>query len=146
MTSDQVLLVRSSWTMIAEHADELSARFYDRLFAIDDSAARLFIGVDMTAQRTKLTQMLGAIVKMLDDVDLLLPAVADLGKRHTRFGVEDRHFDSVGEALLGAFGDTLGVAFTPQLRAAWAAAYAFLASVMRRALVRAGEIPKCGCA
>ena len=50
MTSDQVLLVRSSWAAIAAHGDELSVRFYDHLFAIDSSAARLFSHVDMSAQ------------------------------------------------------------------------------------------------
>jgi hemoglobin-like flavoprotein len=139
MTSDQVLLVRSTWPLIAERSDELSARFYDRLFAMDDSAARLFAGVDMTAQRAKLIHTLGFVVKVLDDVDCLLPAVAALGKRHAHYGVEHRHFDSVGDALLLAYADTLGPAFTPQLREAWAAAYAFIASVMRRALVRGGE-------
>jgi len=136
MTSDQVVLVRSTWPMIADRSGELSARFYDRLFAIDDSAARLFIGVDMTAQRTKLVHTLVFVVEALDDVDRLLPAIAALGKRHTHYGVADRHFDSVGNALLLAFADTLGDAFSPELREAWAAAYAFLSSVMRRALMR----------
>jgi hemoglobin-like flavoprotein len=136
MTSDQILLVRSSWPLIAERGDELSAQFYDGLFAIDASAARLFAGVDMTAQRAKLMQSLAVIVHALDDIDQLLPVVAALGKRHTRYGVEDHHFDSVGEALLLAFGVTLGTAFTPELRSAWTVAYALVASVMRRALTR----------
>ena len=139
MTSDQVVLVRASWPAIAERGDELSARFYDRLFAIDASAARLFTGVDMAAQKAKLIRTLGAVVRALDDVDLLLPAVAALGKRHAHYGVEDHHFDTVGEALLLAFTDTLGAAFTPELRAGWTAAYAFIAAGMRRALIHGVE-------
>ena len=139
MTSDQVLLVRSSWAAIPARGDELSGRFYDHLFAIDPSAARLFAHVDMTAQRAKLVQTLGVIVHALDDIDSLLPAAAALGKRHTHYGVEHRHFESVEEALLRAFSDTLGADFTPELRAAWAEAYAFIASVMKRALIRSAE-------
>ena len=139
MTSDQVLLVRSSWAAIAAHGNELSVRFYDHLFAIDSSAARLFSHVDMSAQRAKLAQMLGAVVHALDDIDSLLPTVAALGKRHTRYGVEHRHFDSVEEALFRAFSDTLGAVFTAELRAAWAEAYALIASVMKRALMRSTE-------
>jgi len=99
MTPDQVLLVRSSWAAIAERGDELSVSFYDHLFAIDPSAARLFAHVDMSAQRAKLTHTLGVVVHALDDIDSLLPAVAALGKRHTHYGVEHRHFESV-EALV----------------------------------------------
>jgi len=137
MTPDQVLLVRSSWAAIAERGDELSVSFYDHLFAIDPSAARLFAHVDMSAQRAKLTHTLGVVVHALDDIDSLLPAVAALGKRHTHYGVEHRHFESVEEALLRAFSDTLGAPFTPDMRAAWTEAYALIASVMKRALVRA---------
>jgi hemoglobin-like flavoprotein len=130
--------------MIAGQADTLTARFYEHLFAIDDTAARLFTGVDMAAQRQKLAQTLAVVVKALDDVDRLLPAVAALGKRHTHYGVEDRHFDSVGEALLLALSDTLGAAFSIELRTAWAVAYALIASVMRRALVRGPEVSAAG--
>ena len=136
VTSEQIVLVRTSWPVIAERADVLTSRFYEHLFIIDDGAARLFTDVDMEAQRMKLAQTLAVVVKALDDVDRLLPAVAALGKRHAQYGVEDRHFDSVGEALLQALSDALGGAFTPELRAAWTAAYALIASVMRRALVR----------
>ena len=141
MTPEQILLVRPSWPAIAERADVLSSHFYDHLFNLDESAARLFIGVDMAAQRVKLVHMLGGIVNALDDVDRLLPAVAALGKRHAHYGVEEHHFDSVGEALIHAIEDTLGDDFTAEVRSAWTVAYALLASVMKRALLsRTGEM------
>lgn len=111
--------------------------FYARLFEIDDGAARLFAHVDMGAQRKKLAQTLAVVVHALDDPDSLLPAVSALGKRHTHYGVEPHHFDSVGEALLTALGSTLGADYTQEIHDAWADAYALLAAVMRRALVRA---------
>ena len=48
MTPDQILLVRASWPAIADEADALTKHFYAHLFDIDESAARLFSGVDMT--------------------------------------------------------------------------------------------------
>jgi hemoglobin-like flavoprotein len=134
MTRDQIRLVQSSWAMIAERAGVFSARFYDRLFAIDDSAARLFSGVEMAAQQWKLAQTLGVVVQVLDNPDAVLPAVSALGERHVRYGVVPRHFDTVGEALLEAFTDTLGDRFTPAMRAAWTAAYELIATVMKRSL------------
>ena len=139
MTPEQTSYVRESWPAAAANADALTANFYKQLFEIDASAARLFAGVDMTAQRKKLVQSLTIVVHVLDDPDTLLPAMAALGKRHTGYAVEHHHFDSVGEALLSALGDTLGSAFTTEVRRAWAEAYALVASVMRRALIRASE-------
>ena len=120
--------------MIAERADAFSARFYDHLFVIDAGAARLFTGVDMTVQQWKLAQTLGVLVQALDDLDTLLPAVAALGRRHTRYGVLPQHFDSVGAALLQAFVDTLGHRFTPAVRAAWTHAYSLIAEEMQKGM------------
>jgi len=137
MTPDQILLVRSSWPAVAADTETLAIHFYAHLFEIDDSAARLFAGVDMTSQRKKLGQALGVVVHALDDPDLLLPAIAALGKRHATYGVEHHHFDSVGEALIVALAAIHGDGFEPELHAAWLDAYTLVASVMRRALVRA---------
>ena len=141
MNSKQTLLVRSSWSAVAANADTLTVRFYERLFEIDDSAARLFAGVDMSAQRARLAQALAVVVISLDDLDRLLPAIAALGKRHAHYGVKSHHFDSVGEALLVALADSLGEEFSSDVRRAWTDAYALVASVMRRALIRATEPP-----
>ena len=137
MTPDQISLVRSSWPILEAKADLLSTTFYAYLFSIDDGAARLFAHVDMGAQKAKLVQSLAVVVEALDDTDRLLPPLAALAKRHTRYGVELHHFHSVGEALIHALGDTLGSAGTPEVLRAWTAAYALVSSVMQRALIRA---------
>ena len=140
MNSDQVFLLRDSWSAAAARADELTIRFYAHLFEIDEGAARLFAGVDMTAQRAKLIHTLTLVVETVDDTDRLLPALAALGKRHAGYGIDDRHFDGVGDALLWALSDVLGDTFTSEVRDAWARAYALIASVMRRALERHGPL------
>jgi hemoglobin-like flavoprotein len=140
MTPDQIDIVRGSWPAVAAGASTLASRFYDRLFEIDHGAARLFAHVDMELQRKKLVQTLAVVVASLDDTDRLLSAVAALGKRHVHYGVEDHHFDSVGEALIDALHAELGDAFTPEARGAWLEAYTLVASVMRRALVRASGL------
>ena len=137
MTPDQIELVRGAWPAVAADAGTLALHFYERLFEIDHSAARLFSGVDMDTQRKKLLQALSVVVASLDDPDRLLGAVGALGKRHVHYGVQDHHFDSVGEALINALHDVLGEAFTPEVQGAWLEAYTLVASVMRRALVRA---------
>ena len=137
MTPDQICLVRSSWPILEAKADSLSTIFYAYLFSIDHGAARLFAHVDMGTQKAKLVQSLAVVVEALDDTDRLLPPLAALAKRHTRYGVELHHFHSVGEALILALGDTLGSAGTPDLLRAWTESYALVSSVMHRALILA---------
>ena len=136
MTPEQIQLVRTSWEVAAADPGILTTNFYAHLFAIDSGIARMFGGVDMTTQKKKLAQALAVVVTALDDLDSLLPALSALGKRHVNYGVEPRHFDAVGDALLWALRESLGDAFTAELHHAWADAYAVVASVMRRPLER----------
>ena len=136
MTPEHRQLVQDSWALAAPAVDDLARHFYARLFEIDPGAARLFATTDMVAQRKKFTDMLTSIVRAIDEPVELVPGAAALARRHTGYGVEDRHYDSVGEALLWALAETLGGALTPEARAAWVEAYALLASVMRRAAAR----------
>src|SRR5262245_26077675 len=136
MTRDKIALVQTSWPKVAANIHALTTRFYEHLFEIDDSAAKLFAGVDMVAQREKLAQSLAIVVASLDNLEQLVPHIAALGKRHVNYGVEERHYDSVGDALLWALRDTLGTSFTTELHEAWAEAYTLIASVMQRALAR----------
>ena len=138
MNPDHIAIVRSSWPAIATRDDALTVRFYEVMFEIDESAARLFASVDMASQRGKLFRSLTVIVDALDDLDRLLPAIAELGKRHATYGVERRHFDVVGQSLLRAIESVLGDDFSPAVRDAWAEAYALVAAVMMRALDRVG--------
>lgn len=140
MHPNQASLVRGSWPAIASSVDTLTTSFYGCLFEIDSSAARLFAGVDMTLQRSKLAQTLAVIVHAIDDPESLVRTVAALGRRHATYGIEDRHFDAVGVALLRALSTTLGPAFDRDLQDAWSEAYSLIAAVMRRALVRASTV------
>jgi hemoglobin-like flavoprotein len=76
-------------------------------------------------------QMIGLAVDSLDRLDALAPTLASLGRRHAGYGVQDRHYDTVGAALLWTLEQGLGADFTPEVRQAWAGAYALLARTMQ---------------
>jgi len=107
LTLHQKTVVQASFATIAPIADDAAALFYRRLFELDPSLERMFRG-DMTEQRRKLMQMLTAAVKGLDRVDQLVPVVQNLGRRHATYGVEDRHYERVGAALLWTLEKGLG--------------------------------------
>ena len=132
LTVHQKTLVQESFAIVAPIADDAAALFYGRLFELDPSLQRMFRG-DMAEQRKKLMQMLTAAVKGLDRLEQLVPVVQDLGRRHATYGVEDRHYETVGAALLWTLEKGLGHAFTPETREAWATVYGILATTMQDA-------------
>lgn len=129
MTQEQIALVRNSFAAIRSEADLIAMRFYARLFFLDSSLRALF-PYDMAEQGRKLLTMLAFVVKGLDHPDELLPHVARLGERHSNYGVEDKHYATVGTALLWTLEKELGGAFTIEVREAWQAAFTLLATVM----------------
>jgi hemoglobin-like flavoprotein len=133
MTPAQIPLVEASFRLVAPIAEPAAAIFYDRLFAIDPSLRPLFAHADLDAQGRKLMQALGFVVGNLRAPDRLLPVVAELGRRHAGYGVRPRDYATVGEALLATLAEGLGPAFTDDVAAAWASAFALLAGVMQDA-------------
>ena len=130
MTLDQVRLVRDSFALLAPHADEVAAAFYDRLFALDPALRALF-PADLAAQRRKLVAALAMAVGALDRPEALAPALAALGRRHAGYGVEDGHFATVGAVLLATLEGRLGGRFDAATRDAWTACYGLVAGAMR---------------
>ncbi|MBV9881181.1 MAG: hemin receptor [Gemmatirosa sp.] len=131
-------LLLAIWPDTPAGGEALAERFYTRLFVLAPEVHRLFAATDMAAQRRKLAEMLRWMVASLDAPDALVPGTAALARRHVRYGVHDHDYDAVGEALRDALAGTLGDRFTPEVREAWAEAYALLAGVMRRAASRGG--------
>ena len=134
-TLTQIELVQSSFAVIAPIADDAAALFYRRLFEIDPSLESMFKG-DMAEQRRKLMFMLTAAVKGLPRLDRLIPVLEDLGRRHVHYGVVDRHYETVGQALIWTLEKGLGSAFTPDVREAWITVYGVLAATMKAGAVQ----------
>jgi hemoglobin-like flavoprotein len=140
MTPIQKQLVRDSFALVAPVADAAAIRFYTRLFEADPELPRIFAGTDMANQRRMLMQTLAVVVKGLDDLEAILPAVQALGRRHSGYGVKDQDYETVGAALLYTLDEMLGEAFSRDVREAWCAAYSLLAGEMRAAAIEAGDI------
>ena len=130
MTPTQIEMIRASWSSVGQIQDVAATLFYDRLFELDPTVRRLFRRADMAQQKKILMQTLTVVVRSLDRLDQLVPAIEALGRRHAGYGVREEHYDTVGTALLWTLGQGLGDGFTPELEAAWTDAYTTLASVM----------------
>lgn len=132
MNPEQITLVQASFAQVAPHANQVAELFYARLFQLDPALRTMFKG-DMREQRHKLMTMLTLVVNSLTRPEKLLASVQELGRRHTGYGVENRHYDTVGAALLWTLEKGLGEAFTPEVKGAWIAVYTLLATTMQQA-------------
>lgn len=131
MTPDEKDIVRASWQQVVPIAGTAADLFYQRLFEIDPDLRALFNGVDLDAQKSKLVQALATTIARLDDLDTLAPQLAELGRRHSGYGVADEHYDTVGAALLWTLQQGLGDGWTPETKKAWASAYTLVAGAMQ---------------
>jgi len=132
MTPKQVELVQGTWKKVLPIADTAAEMFYAKLFSLDPEIKPLFKG-DMKSQGKKLMVMIGTAVGGLSQLGTIVPAVQALGQRHVKYGVKDKHYETVGAALLWTLEQGLGDAFTPEVKAAWATTYGVLARTMKDA-------------
>lgn len=141
MTPEQVDLVQGSFKKVVPIADTAADLFYAKLFEIAPDVRPMFPD-DLSDQKKKLIQMLATAVNGLKDLDAIVPAVQDLGKRHVKYGVEDAHYDSVGAALLDTLEKGLGDDWTPDTAAAWTETYTVLATTMKDAAAEVTAPPE----
>jgi len=136
MNQEQIQLVQSTFGRVRTDVDGVAALFYGRLFEIAPEVRPMFRG-DMTAQGRKLMSALALAVDSLTRLESLIPALESLGRGHVKYGVEDKHYDLVGQALLWTLEKGLGLAWTPEARDAWATTYGIVAGVMQKAAAEA---------
>ncbi len=132
MTPEQITLVQESWEKVTPIADTAAELFYGRLFEMAPEVKPYFKG-DMKEQGRKLMTMIGTAVNALNNVEAVVPAIQDLGKRHVSYGVKPEDYDSVGAALLWTLEQGLGDAFTAETKEAWATVYGVVATTMKDA-------------
>jgi nitric oxide dioxygenase len=128
MNPSQVKLVQDSFAKVAPISEQAAVLFYNRLFEVAPGVRAMFPD-DMTEQRKKLMGMLAAVVNGLGNLESILPAASALAKRHVGYGAKAEHYP-VGGTLLWTLEKGLGDAWTPDVAAAWTAAYGTLSGYM----------------
>lgn len=134
MTPNQIETVKDSFQHIYPVKDALSQTFYNELFRIAPSV-RPFFAEDMTEQRIKLSETLGAVVANLHQMPLIVDTVAGLARRHVAYGAKPEHFAPVGHALIFALEKHMPGGLTEVETDAWVAAYTQISDLMTEAML-----------
>ncbi|MFT3971983.1 MAG: globin domain-containing protein [Amaricoccus sp.] len=122
-------LVAESLTLVRASLLPASSQFYDNLFALAPELRRMF-RTDLAGQGMRFMTTLTMVAELLDEPEELGREIDGLAQAHRGIGVRTEHFAPVGSALLVTLGETLGPAFTCELREAWRAAYDAFAARM----------------
>ncbi len=128
ITTTQKTRILSSLDRLNCPPIELTERFYDTLFELAPDTEALF-KQDMHVQYEKLLSMLMLVTHSLDNLGKLVVAVEELGAAHTQFNVEERHYKTVGAALLGALSRSVED-WDASDHDAWATLYGYLSDLM----------------
>lgn len=141
VTIRQKELVQSTWKKVIPISKTAPRLFYARLFELDPQVRALFPAGEksMKAQHLKLMQMIAICVRGLDQLDRVVPAVQNLGRRHVGYGVRNGDYDTVGAALLWTLEQGLGDFFDDEVKEAWTNVYGVLAGAMMGAASEASQ-------
>ncbi|MDA3960622.1 MAG: globin domain-containing protein [Planctomycetota bacterium] len=129
-SAEQIAIVQNSWDLIIPLVQNASEFFYTTLFTLDPELRKLF-PEDMAGQKAKLMAMLSLAVRGLDEIDIIAPALGDLGQRHHGYHVTTSMYDTMLQALLATLEYGMDEDFTSEVREAWIATYGMLAKTMQ---------------
>ncbi|WUH94181.1 globin domain-containing protein [Streptomyces sp. NBC_00433] len=128
MTAD-LSLIRSSFTVVQPHGPQVTAYFYDHLFANNPGVRPLF-APHIDEQRDRLWAALGALVANLENTDTLTDMLQNLGRRHVGYGALPEHYPAVGASLIATLRHFAGDAWTPAVEESWTAVYGVISGTM----------------
>ncbi|XP_054758842.2 uncharacterized protein LOC129264905 [Lytechinus pictus] len=151
ITATQKSLVQTSWKTIGQDPTRHGSVLFAKLITDNPNVGKLFpfgsmnlsydqllANKDLRAHGKRIMDTVGVAVSGLDDLELLIPILQDLAKRHVGYNVTKQHFKPVGESLIHALRVGLGSRFTSELEAAWSIVFSVIAETMAPLLPAGG--------
>lgn len=133
-----VQLVTESFARLSRRRDEFGQRFYAELFT-RDPALRLLFPTALTEQQRKLTSALQLAIEQLRNPERLTSLLAELGTRHSAYGIDRSDFTTMGTALLAAIKAIDPDSTTTEVEQAWLTAYGTMARAVCSGLERMSQ-------
>ncbi|WP_100330367.1 NO-inducible flavohemoprotein [Bacillus xiapuensis] len=132
MLSEKTIeIVKSTAPVLEVKGKEITTHFYKNMFADHPELLNIFnhANQEKGRQQTALANTVYAAAKYIDQLEVLVPAVKQIGHKHRSLGIKPEHYPIVGEYLLKAIKEVLGDAATDDIIQAWKEAYGVIAKV-----------------
>jgi hemoglobin-like flavoprotein len=117
MTPEAIQRLKASYASVTATPRQLAARFYQELFSVAPRLRPLFPG-DLTNLQGHFEAALALVVRNLDEVEVLRPALRDLGAQHVHWGARPEDYETARAALVAAIG-ALSANWDERLEADW---------------------------
>ena len=142
-------VIAATAAVVAEHAEQITACFYPRMFAARPELLRVF---NLANQATGEQSRALAASVVAYAVQLIDPSAPPFGHvmtriahKHVSLGIRPEQYTIVGHHLLAAVGEVLGASVTPAVAQAWDEVYWLFATQLiaeeARLYARAGVDP-----
>jgi nitric oxide dioxygenase len=120
-------VIAATAAVVAEHAEEITARFYPRMFAERPELLRVFnMGNQATGEQSRALAA-SVVAYAVQLIDPAAPSFAHvmtrIAHKHVSLGVRPEQYTIVGHHLLAAVAEVLGDAVTPPVAEAWSEVY-----------------------
>jgi nitric oxide dioxygenase len=131
ITKAQIAIVKATVPVLKQHGTTITATMYNNMLHNHPELKNLFsLRAQQTGEQpTALARSVLAYAQYIDDLPKLRHAVERIAQKHVSLFIKPEHYPIVGKHLVGAFGEVLGPALTPEVKDAWIAAYGQLADV-----------------
>jgi NAD(P)H-flavin reductase/hemoglobin-like flavoprotein len=126
-------LVKESFAYVAENSEAAMEYFYARLFVHYPEMRPMFPHT-MRDHMERVFASLSRIVWTVDSPDSLAAYLADLGRRHRKFGLKDKHYEPFLAVLVDTIRHFNGPYWTDETQAAWTTALDGAAKAMQSAV------------
>src|SRR5450631_985579 len=133
-------VVAATAGVVASHAEQITARFYPRMFAEHPELLRVFNqGNQATGEQSRALagSVVAYAVQLIDpDAPSFDPVMRRIAGKHMSLGIRPEQYTIVGYHLLAAVAEVLGDAVTPQIAEAWNEVYWLFATQLIAAEAR----------
>ncbi|MFI5883841.1 globin domain-containing protein [Streptomyces sp. NPDC051554] len=127
--SPDAVLIRRTMAEAGPVADKVTSYFYALLFVRHPELRSLFPAA-MDTQRDRLLKALLTAAEHIDNTEVLVAYLQNLGRGHRKYGTRAEHYPAVGECLIGALNKYASAVWDAEMEAAWVRAYTTISQVM----------------
>ena len=130
LSQSTITTVKSTAPLIAQHGQNITRNFYDRLFEAHPELFNVFNRPNQQTgqQQNALADAVFAYASHIDNIEVLESAIERITHKHNSIGIDPDHYPIVGKHLLEAVQEVLELPSDHEALSAWAEAYNFLAN------------------
>ncbi|MEV0219428.1 globin domain-containing protein [Streptomyces sp. NPDC050704] len=127
--SPDAVLIRRTMAEVGPVADKVTSYFYALLFVRHPELRPLFPAA-MDTQRDRLLKALLTAAEHIDNTEVLVAYLKNLGRGHRKYGTRPEHYPAVGECLIGSLSRFAEAIWDEETEAAWVRTYTTISQVM----------------